>query len=84
LRKHDFTLCESDRAACAARYLASRLNPISRASAIAIAESTQMGIVGFGHEAAAGAKTSPAATEFRRRLLTLMPMMASARPPNDL
>jgi AcrR family transcriptional regulator/nitrite reductase/ring-hydroxylating ferredoxin subunit len=84
LRKHDFTLCEADRAARAARYLASRLNPIARASAIAIAESTQRGIVGFGHEAAAGAKTSSAATEFRRRLFALMPMMASGRPPNDL
>jgi AcrR family transcriptional regulator len=84
LRNHDFTSCESDRPAHAARYLASRLNPLSRTSAIAIAESTQKGIVGFGHEAAAGAKSSPAATEFRSRLFALMPMMASARPPNDL
>jgi TetR/AcrR family transcriptional repressor of bet genes len=84
LRQHDFTVCESDRAARAARYLASRLNPISRAAAIATAESTQKGIVGFGHEAAPGAKTSPAATEFRRQLFRLMPMMASGRPPNDL
>ena len=83
LRQHDFTVCESDRTARAARYLASRLNPISRAATIAIAESTQKGIVGFGHEAAPGAKTSPAATEFRRQLFRLMPMMASARPPND-
>ncbi len=84
LRKHDFTLCEADRAARAARYLASRLNPSTRSSAIAVAESIQTGIVAFGHEAADGAGSSPAATAFRRQLFALMPMLAAARPPNDL
>ncbi|MHB8719954.1 MAG: TetR family transcriptional regulator C-terminal domain-containing protein [Steroidobacteraceae bacterium] len=84
LRKHDFTLCESDRAARAARYLASRLNPSTRPSAIAVAESIQTGIVAFGHDAADGAGSSPAATAFRRQLFTLLPMLAAARPPNDL
>ena len=76
LRKHDFTLCEADRAAKAAGYLASRLNSTTRPSAIAVAESTQKGIVAFGHEAADGAESSPAATAFRRQLFMLMPMMA--------
>jgi hypothetical protein len=76
LRKHDFTLCEADRAANAARYLASRLNPTTRPSAIAVVESTQKGIVAFGHEAADGAESSSAATAFRGQLFTLMPMMA--------
>jgi TetR/AcrR family transcriptional repressor of bet genes len=76
LRKHDFTLCEADRAANAARYLASRLNPTTRPSAIAVVESTQKGIVAFGHEAADGAESSPAARAFRGQLFTLMPMIA--------
>ena len=79
LRKHDFTLCEADRAARAARYLASRLNPSTRPSAIAIAESIQTGIVAFGHEAADGAESSPAAAAFRRQLFVLMPMLASEK-----
>jgi TetR/AcrR family transcriptional repressor of bet genes len=84
LRKYDFTWCEAERAARAALYLASRLSPIARASAIAVAESTQKGIVAFGHEVADGAQSSPAATEFRRRLFSLVPMMADTRPPNGL
>jgi TetR/AcrR family transcriptional repressor of bet genes len=83
LRRHDFTLCETDRPARAARYLASRLNPSTRPSAVAIAESTQKGIVTFGHEASGGTPAAPLAAAFRRRLLTLMPMMALARPPNE-
>jgi phenylpropionate dioxygenase-like ring-hydroxylating dioxygenase large terminal subunit len=84
LREHDYTLCENDRLARLANYLASRLNPYTRRSAIAVAESTQNGIVTFGHEAADGAQAAPAAAAFRRQLLALMPMMALSRPPNDL
>jgi hypothetical protein len=40
--------------------------------------------VTFGHEAAGGAQAAPAVAAFRRQLVTLMPMMALARPPNDL
>jgi phenylpropionate dioxygenase-like ring-hydroxylating dioxygenase large terminal subunit len=83
-RQHDFTLCEADRPARAAQYLASRLSPYTRRSAIAVAESTQKGIVTFGHEAANGAHAAPAVAAFRRHLVTLMPMMAQPRPPNDL
>jgi TetR/AcrR family transcriptional repressor of bet genes len=84
LRQHDYTLCEADRLARTANYLASRLNPYTRPSAIAVTESTQKGIVKFGHEAADGAQAAPAAAAFRRQLVTLMPMMALSRPPNDL
>ena len=52
VRQHDFTLCETDRGARAAAYLASRLAPYTRASTVAVAESTQKGIVTFGHAAA--------------------------------
>jgi TetR/AcrR family transcriptional regulator, transcriptional repressor of bet genes len=84
LRRHEYTVCEADRAARAAEYLASRLNQYTRRSAIAVAESTQRGIVTFGHEAADGAHAAPAVAAFRRQLVALMPMMALARPPNDL
>ena len=84
LRKYDFTLCEAERAARAARYLASRLNPSTRLSTIAVAESIQTGIVVFGHEAADEAGGSPAAAAFRRQLFALLPMLAGTRPPNDL
>jgi TetR/AcrR family transcriptional repressor of bet genes len=84
LRRHEHTLCEADRPALAAEYLALRLNPYTRPSAIAVAESTQRGIVTFGHEAADGAQAAPAVAAFRRQLVTLMPMMGLARPPNDL
>ena len=83
LRRHDFTLCETDRPARAARYLAARLNPNTRPSAVAIAESTQKGIVIFGHEASNEALAAPLAAAFRRQLVMLMPMMALARAPND-
>jgi TetR/AcrR family transcriptional repressor of bet genes len=84
LRRHEHTVCEAERPARAAEYLASRLSPYARQSAVAVAESTQSGIVTFGHEAADGAHAAPAVAAFRRQLVTLMPMMALGRPPNDL
>jgi TetR/AcrR family transcriptional repressor of bet genes len=83
LRQHDYTLCEADRPARAAQFLASRLNPYTRRSRIALAESTQKGIVTFGHQAADGVHAAPAVAAFRQQLVTLMPMMALPRPPND-
>ena len=83
LRQHDYTVCETDAPARAAQYLAWRLNPYTRPAAIAVAESTQIGIVTFGHEAAAEAQPEPVVSAFRRQLVALMPMMALARPPND-
>jgi phenylpropionate dioxygenase-like ring-hydroxylating dioxygenase large terminal subunit len=84
LRQHDFTLCEPQRPAQAAAYLASRLNPYTRRTTILVAESTQQGIVAFGHAAADGARAAPAVAQFRRQLLVQAPMMALARAPNDL
>ncbi|HME39114.1 MAG TPA: TetR family transcriptional regulator C-terminal domain-containing protein [Steroidobacteraceae bacterium] len=83
IRQFDFTLCESDRVARALRYLASRLYPSTRGSAVAVAESTQKGIVTFGHAAADGAHAAAAAAAFRRQLVMLVPMLALARPPNS-
>jgi hypothetical protein len=84
MRQYYFTLCETERAAQAAAYLASRLNPYTRTAALAVAESTQKGIVTFGHAAADGAQAAPAVAAFRRELLALVPMMALGRPPNEL
>jgi TetR/AcrR family transcriptional regulator, transcriptional repressor of bet genes len=83
LRQHDYTLCEADAPARAAQYLAWRLNPYIRQAAIAVAESTQIGIVTLGHEADAAAQPEPAVAAFRRQLTALMPMMSLARPPNE-
>jgi hypothetical protein len=73
-----------ERAARAAAYLASRLNPYTRSAALAVAESTQKGIVNFGHAAADGAQTGPAVAAFRRELIALVPMMARSSPPHEL
>ncbi len=83
VRQHDFTLCETDRLALATRYLASRISRIAGASAVAVAESTQKGIVILGHEAAVGAQAAPAAAAFRRQLMSLIPMLGFSRPPNE-
>lgn len=83
VRQHDFTLCETERGARAAAYLATRLAPYTRRSAIAIAESTQKGIVAFGHAASDEAQPAPAVAAFRRRLVALVPMTGLARPPNE-
>jgi hypothetical protein len=83
LRQHDYTVCEADAPARAAQYLAWRLNPYTRSAAMAVAESTQIGIVIFGHEAASDEQPEPAVSAFRRQLVALMPMMSLTRPPND-
>jgi TetR/AcrR family transcriptional repressor of bet genes len=82
-RQHDFTLCETDRGGRATAYLASRLTPYTRPSAIAIAESTQKGIVTFGHAAADAVRPVTAVAAFRRQLAALMPMLGLVRPPNE-
>jgi TetR/AcrR family transcriptional repressor of bet genes len=84
LRCYHYTLCDADRSARAAQYLASRLNPNAAPAAIAVVESTQWGIVTLGHEAAEGAHTVPALAEFRRQLIMLMPAMALAKPANEI
>jgi len=84
LRQHGYSLCEAERPALAAQYLASRQSSYGRSAAIAVVESTQAGIVTFGHEAARGAHAAPAVAEFRRQLVELVPLLGLARPPNDL
>jgi phenylpropionate dioxygenase-like ring-hydroxylating dioxygenase large terminal subunit len=83
LRRHAYSSCEAQRPARAAQYLASRQSPYARSAAREIAESTQKGMVIFGHEAALGAHAAPAVAAFRRQLLALVPMLGLARPPND-
>ncbi len=83
LRRHAYTSCDAERPGRAAQYLASRLSRYDRPAAIEVVESTQKGIVTFGHEAAQGAHAAPEAAAFRRQLLALVPMLGLARPPND-
>jgi phenylpropionate dioxygenase-like ring-hydroxylating dioxygenase large terminal subunit len=84
IRRHDFTLCDDERAARAAACLALRLNPSLRPAALALAETTQKGIVSFGHAAADGVEPSPAVAAFRRELIARVPMMALSSPPHEL
>jgi TetR/AcrR family transcriptional regulator, transcriptional repressor of bet genes len=83
LRQHQFTVCETDALARAAEYLAARLRRYSQPSAIAVAESTQQGIVTFGHAASHGAQAAPSVSAFRRHLVGLIPMLGLARPPYE-
>jgi len=83
LRIHEYTVCETDRPARAAQYLASRQSPYTRPSTVALIESTQQGLVTFGY-GADGARAAPAVAAFRRQLTTLMPLLALARPPHEM
>ncbi len=83
LRQSHFTRCEADRSARAAVYLASRSSPFLRLPAIFMAESTQAGIVTFGHEAADAVPVPAGLEDFRRRLLASVPAMGLPRPPTD-
>jgi TetR/AcrR family transcriptional repressor of bet genes len=84
VRRFDYSVCEQERGALAARHLASRLSAYSRHGPIATVESTQQGIATFGHEAAAGIKAAAAAVAFRRQLVASVPMLAFARPPHEI
>jgi TetR/AcrR family transcriptional regulator, transcriptional repressor of bet genes len=81
LLRHSYTLCDENRPAVAAQYLASRLLPQTRRGAIAIAESTQRGLVVFGYQAAQGAISAPVVRAFHQYLLSRIPAMASGRSP---
>jgi phenylpropionate dioxygenase-like ring-hydroxylating dioxygenase large terminal subunit len=82
-RRYHFTVCESERVARALQYLATRLGSELLGAQIALAESTQQGIVVFGYEAAHSAVIPRAVAAFRRRLVSLVPAMALDRPPVD-
>jgi nitrite reductase/ring-hydroxylating ferredoxin subunit len=76
LRQYHYTYCEAERTARAAQYLASRLSPKARRSALAALESTQQGLTALGATIAAG---SAAVLEFRRYLAALLPATAYQR-----
>jgi AcrR family transcriptional regulator/nitrite reductase/ring-hydroxylating ferredoxin subunit len=82
LRTHDYTVCEAPGPARAAAYLASRIHPRARHGFMAVAESTQKGLVTFGHQASEASPVVPAAAAFRRQLMARVPIMALARAPN--
>ena len=79
LRQCHYTICEADRTAFAAQYLASRLSADARAVSLQMAESTQTGFVTFGHEATGDVASTPAAAAFRRHLLSRVPVMGQLR-----
>jgi hypothetical protein len=83
LRIFDYTLCISQRQARAARYLAARQRWYSRRSGLAVAESTQKGMIEFGYQAA-GSSASAATVWFRQRLAARIPELTLDRPPTDL
>jgi TetR/AcrR family transcriptional regulator, transcriptional repressor of bet genes len=83
LRRLDFTAGETGRDAIAMQYLSTRLEPLSRRSALAVAESVQKGLIEFGYQTAANYPTPPAIAWFRRQLMARVPALALDRPPTD-
>jgi hypothetical protein len=80
LRRYDATLCDTDAAAQAARYLAARLFA-ERASDLHLAESIQRGMVGLGHQSSQ--VRSAEVSAFHRQLLAVLPVMGFDKPPGD-
>ncbi|HWX79865.1 MAG TPA: TetR family transcriptional regulator C-terminal domain-containing protein [Steroidobacteraceae bacterium] len=83
LRAHRYTLCAAARPAAALQYLAARLRPQRSRSMIAVAESTQKGLVVLGDQAAQGTGSAPETTAFRHYLIARVPALASDRPPTS-
>jgi hypothetical protein len=77
LRQYHYTYCEAARVARAAQYLASRLAPLARHSAVAAGESTQQGLTALGATSATAG--SPEVLAFRRYLAALLPATAYQR-----
>jgi TetR/AcrR family transcriptional regulator, transcriptional repressor of bet genes len=82
LRQFDYTWCEDDRIARAARYLADRSCNIGRASGLKVAESIQHGIIDLGHRSAPTRSAQVCA--FHRQLREILPVMALDQPAGDL
>ena len=80
LRIYQYSFCADQRTACAAQYLASRVKPTLRRSAIQLAESTQKALVAFGLEPEI-LVNAPEALAFRQFLREKIPSLGSARPP---
>jgi TetR/AcrR family transcriptional regulator, transcriptional repressor of bet genes len=81
LRAHHYSFCAANRPAAALQYLAARLRPQRSRSMIAVAESTQKGLVVLGYQAAQGAGSAAEAAAFRQHLIARVPALAGARPP---
>jgi TetR/AcrR family transcriptional regulator, transcriptional repressor of bet genes len=81
LRSYRYTFCADRRAARAAQYLASRLKPALRRSAVQMAESTQKGLLAFGFEPSPGLADTSQTAAFRRHLIERIPAMGSVRAP---
>jgi len=73
----------SDRRGLAAAYLADRLLCCLRRDAVALIESIQRGLVGFGYEASRAQRSSGAADAFRTWIRQRIPALALAKAPAD-
>jgi hypothetical protein len=76
LRRLDYTVLPPEDTARAALYLAQRLGPYARRTALEVAESIQKGMIEFGYEIAAGGGGSPAVAWFRQRLAARIAALA--------
>ncbi len=81
VRRLDFSRAALGRNARATGYLAVRLRPWTRHSALAAAESAQTGIMDFGYCTRSRGAIVPAVSWFRRHLIAQVPALALARPP---
>ncbi|HMK86836.1 MAG TPA: TetR family transcriptional regulator C-terminal domain-containing protein [Steroidobacteraceae bacterium] len=83
LRRLDFTATPDARCAGATRYLAARLVPCGRRSALEVAESAQRGVIDFGYRAAAQSPIPAGVTWFRRYVAAHVPALTLERPPTE-
>ncbi len=81
VRRLDYSRDAHGRNARATGYLAARLRPWTRRSALAAAESAQTGMMGFGYCACSRGAIAPAVSWFRRHLIAQAPALALERPP---
>jgi TetR/AcrR family transcriptional repressor of bet genes len=80
LRRLDFTRGAAQPGAHACRYLAERLTPWIRRSALKVAESAQQGVIDFGYRASNANPVAPALLWFRRHLVSRVPVLARPAP----
>jgi hypothetical protein len=78
----DYTILPPEDSARAALYLAGRLAPYARRSALTVAESVQRGMIDFGYGVAGGG--GPAVGWLRQRLAAHIPALAQGRPPGRI
>jgi TetR/AcrR family transcriptional repressor of bet genes len=81
VRRLDYSCAAHGRNACATGYLAARLRPWTRRSALAAAESAQTGMMDFGYCSRSRGAMAPAVSWFRRHLIAQVPALARERPP---